>query len=128
MVSAQATTTEQSQIFVSQHYRWHMMIEAEWEYLRRKNSTCDIFIHYAHYFQLNLDENCFLCNEYELKIIGDNNKTRHGKNCSNSRLYITVFWVGITAGANVPMLFLAKGTKVDPRLIGNNLVTKYGLP
>ena len=28
--SAQATTTEQSQICVSQQYRWHMMIEAEW--------------------------------------------------------------------------------------------------
>ena len=44
MVTAQATTTEQSQICVSQHYRWHMMIEAEWEDLRRTNSPRDIFI------------------------------------------------------------------------------------
>ena len=29
---------------------------------------------------------------------------------------------------NGPVIFLAKGTKVHPRLIGNNLVTKYGLP
>ena len=29
---------------------------------------------------------------------------------------------------NGPVMFLAKGTKVHPRLRGNNLVTKYGLP
>ena len=29
---------------------------------------------------------------------------------------------------NGPVIFLAKGTKVHPRLIGNNLVTKYVLP
>ena len=29
---------------------------------------------------------------------------------------------------NVPAIFLAKGTKVHPRLRGNNLVTKYGFP
>ena len=28
---------------------------------------------------------------------------------------------------NGPVIFLAKGTKVHPRLRGNNLVTKYGL-
>ena len=62
VVAAQAKTTERIHICVSQQYRWHMMIEAEWEDMRRKNSPCDIFIRYAHYFQLNLDETCFLCN------------------------------------------------------------------
>ena len=85
VVSAQATTTERSQICVSQQYRWHMMIEAEWGDMRRTNSPCDIFIRYAHCFQLNLDETCFLCNEGELKIIGDNDKPCHDKNCSDSR-------------------------------------------
>ena len=55
VVSAQAMTTDQSQICVSQQYRWHMMIEAEWEDMWRTNSPRDIFICYAHYFQLNLD-------------------------------------------------------------------------
>ena len=41
VVSYQATTTERSQICVSQQYRWHMMIEAEWEDMRRTNSPCD---------------------------------------------------------------------------------------
>ena len=41
---------------------------------------------------------------------------------------ITVPWVGSAAGVNGPVLFLAKGTKVNPRIRGTNLVTKYGFP
>ena len=48
------------------------MIEAEWEDLRQKNSPRDIFISFAHFFQLNLDETSPLFNEGELKIIGGN--------------------------------------------------------
>ena len=62
VVASQTTTTEQSQIFLSQQYRWHMMIEAYLEDLRRTKSPCDICICYAHDFKLNLDETCFLCN------------------------------------------------------------------
>ena len=29
---------------------------------------------------------------------------------------------------NVPVIFMEKGTKVHPRLKGNNLVTRYGFP
>ena len=53
LVASQATTTKQSQICVSWKYLWHMMIEAEWGDLLRTNSPRDIFIFYAHYFQLN---------------------------------------------------------------------------
>ena len=52
VISAQATTTERSQICLSQQYRWHMMIEAEWEDIRRTNSPRDIFIRYAHFFSV----------------------------------------------------------------------------
>ena len=48
VVAYQATTTERSQICVSQNYRWHTMIEAEWEDVWRINSPRDIFIRYAH--------------------------------------------------------------------------------
>ena len=128
LVTAQATTTEQSQICVSQQYRWQMMIEAKWEDLRRTNSPCDIFICYAHYFQLNLDKNCFLCNEGELRIIGRNDKPCNDKKFSDLRFSITVLRVWRAAGVNVPVIFLAKGSKVHRRMIGNNLVAKYGLP
>ena len=48
VVAAQTTTIELSQIYVSQHYRWHMIIEEEWEDLWRKNSPRDIFIRYSY--------------------------------------------------------------------------------
>ena len=48
VVTALATTTERLHMFVSQKYCWHIMIEAKWEDMRRKNSPCDIFICYAH--------------------------------------------------------------------------------
>ena len=109
MVSAQATTKEKSQICVSQQYRRHMMVELEWEDMRQTNSYHDIFICYAHYFQLNLDETCFLFNEGELKIIGYKDKPRQDKNCSYSRFSIKVLWVGSAAGVNGPVIFLEKG-------------------
>ena len=71
------------------------MIEAESEDMRQTNSPRDIFICYAHYFQLNLYETCFLCNEGELKIIGDNDKPRHDNNCSESRFPLQSSGLGV---------------------------------
>ena len=50
VVSSQAMTSEKSQICVSQQYRWHMIIEAEWEDLRRTKSPLDIFTSFAYFF------------------------------------------------------------------------------
>ena len=46
---------------------------------------------------------------------------------SDSRFSITVLWVGSASGLNGTLIFLAKGTKVHPSLIGKNLVTIYEL-
>ena len=40
---------------------------------------CDIFNRFDHYFQLNLDETSFLCNEGELNVLGRKEKSRHEK-------------------------------------------------
>ena len=48
VIKAQATTKEILQIYVSQQYRWYMMIEAEWEDTQWTNSPRDIFTHFAH--------------------------------------------------------------------------------
>ena len=96
--------------------------------MRQTNSSRYIFICYAHYSQLNLDETYLLCNEGGLKIIGGKNKPCHNNNFSNLRFPITVLRVGSAAGVNGPVIFMEKGEKMHPRLRGNNLVTKYGLP
>ena len=56
-----------------------MMIEAEWEDLRWKNSPRDIFTHFDNSFQLNLDETSFLFNEGEIKVLGIKDKPHHKK-------------------------------------------------
>ena len=71
VVSAQATTTERSQINVEQQLRWHYLIENEWDYLRKNNEPVSQFISLQEHFQLNLDESCFVCNDGVLKILGD---------------------------------------------------------
>ena len=90
-------------------------------------SPCDIFIYFAHYFQLNLYENSLLCNEGTLRIIGGNDKPHHKKSCSDSRFSIKFLRVVSAAGVNVPVIFMAKGENVHQWLRNNNLVTKYGI-
>ena len=104
------------------------MIEAECEDLRQTNSPRDIFTLFNHYSQLNLDETYFLFNEGYLKVLGSKDKPYHEKSCINSRFPITVLQIGSAADVNGTVIFLAKGTKVNPRLGGTNLVTIYGLP
>ena len=106
MIKSQATTTALFQICVSQQYSWNMIIEAEWKDLRQKISPRDIFTHFVHYFQLNLYESSFFCNEGEIKVLGSKDKHRHKKYCSDSKFSITVIWVGSVEGINGLVIIL----------------------
>ena len=86
---------EKSQACVSRKYRWHMTIEAEWEDLRRTNSPCDIFTQFSHYFQLNLDETSFTCNEAEIKVLGSKYKPLHEKNSVTQGFQLKPFGLGV---------------------------------
>ena len=70
--------------------------------------TSRFFTRFAHYFQLNLDETCFLCNEGKLKVLGSEDKPRHDKICSDSRFSVTVLRFGSAAGVTGPVIFLEK--------------------
>ena len=91
---------ELSKIYMSQKYHWHMMIEAEWEDQREKNSPSNIFPCFSHYFQLSFDETSFLCNKGKLKILGGKDKPFHAKDCIESRISITFLCIGSAAGVN----------------------------
>ena len=120
-------TTEWSHIYISKHYRWNMMIEAEWEDLWQTKSPHDNFTHFSRYFNLNLYETLFLFNEGEIKVIGINPHPCHDKNFSDSMFSITVLWVWSAVGVNIPVIFLAKGTLVHAKIRGTKLVTRYVL-
>ena len=53
------------------------MIDLEWGGLQQENLPRDIFTHFYRYFQLNLDETSFLCNEGELKVLWIKYEPRH---------------------------------------------------
>ena len=55
-------------------------------------------------------------------------KHRQDKHCSDLRFSITVLRVGSESGVNGPVIFLANGENVYPKLRGKDLVTRYGLP
>ena len=50
------------QLFVTQQYSWHMVIEMKWGDLRWTISLCNIFTCFDHECQLNLVETSFLWN------------------------------------------------------------------
>ena len=52
-----------------------MIIETEWEDTWREKPP-HIFTYFAHYFDLDLDENSFLCNEGEINITMENEATQ----------------------------------------------------
>ena len=84
------------------------------------------------HFQLNVDEACFLCNDGNLKIVGDGKQYCHDKNVLDHRTSITTVRCGNAAGDNGPVIFIMKGTRDNfmrqQTYSDYNLVHKYGLP
>ena len=85
------------------------MIEAEREDLWQSNSPCNIFTRLSHSFKLNLDETSFLCNEVELNVIWNDERTHDEKYCSDLRFSITALWIWIAVGVNRPVILLGIG-------------------
>ena len=71
VVAAQAKTTEIYQINVEQKYRWHCLIESEWNELCFKNLPPDIFEKLFPHFMRNLDDTCMMCSNGVMKVMGD---------------------------------------------------------
>ena len=102
------------------------MIKSDWEGLRWTNSPRDIFIRFAHYFQLNLDETSFLCNEGGLNVVGVKEKPQHETYFSDSIFSIIVLQIGSETVVNGWVVLLEKGTLLHFRIRSTNLVTWYG--
>ena len=129
VIAAQSTTSERSQISISQQYRWHCLIDFCWRDLHRKNANPPgLFTHLAPFFQVNLDETCFMCSEGTLKILGDSQRKKHNLNVADCRTSVTVLRVGSAAGVNGPVVFVPKGREVPRRFRGDRLHSVYGLP
>jgi hypothetical protein len=78
VVTAQAITSNRTEVTIHQQSRWHNLIDSVWEDLRRLNKNADgcelypfVDFDMLHpYFQLNCDETSMLANLSGLKVIG----------------------------------------------------------
>ena len=62
---------------------------------------------------MNFDESCFICNDRNLKILGDGKKTHYNNNIADSSMSITSVRCGSAAGTNVAVVFIANGKNVN---------------
>ncbi len=77
----------------------------------------------------NLDETCFRAEDGVLKIIGSNERKKHEKNTSDSRLSITVVRIGSAAGIEGPRIYLGKGKEDPPsHMKKGNFSSRYTAP
>ena len=76
---------------------------------------------------MSLDETFFLFNEGELKVLGITDKPRHDLFFSDSWFSIAVLRVKSAASVNGTVIFLAKGTNVQPSPRVTNFGTRYVL-
>ena len=93
VVAAQPTTTNRSEITVSQQWIWYSTLEDTWEENRRLNvadGTGVVFDTVAEHFTVNFDDSFFMDNQdgsITLVAYGSNKKTE--KNCDDFRASIT---------------------------------------
>ena len=129
VITAQSITSERSQVSICKQYWWHILIENLWEDLRKKNkSPPGEFVKKAHYFQINLDESCFIASEGTLKVLADSERKKRNVNVVDCQELITCLRIGSAAGVNGPVIFLTKGKDVHWRFSGDKLHKMYGLP
>lgn len=122
VVTAQATTTNRTAITTKKLLRTYNTTLEAWRIQSERNGwderdegACDKkeFDRLRDGLTWNLDETCFRAEDGVLKIIGSNERKKHEKNTSDSRLSITVVRIGSAAGIEGPRIYLGKG-KEDP--------------
>jgi hypothetical protein len=114
-VIAQATTTKRSCCTVEEQFRWFKQYEDALNFLRQKNTgvcrrTGKTFGELIAYFIVGGDESGFIANaDGTVRIVGDRSKSKHEKNCADSRSSITLYRTGFVAGHNGPTAFIMTG-------------------
>ena len=120
-VIAQATTTKRSccTVYVEEQFRWFKQYEDALNFLRQKNTgvcprTGKTFGELIPYFIVGGDESGFIANaDGTVRIVGDRSKSKHEKNCADSRSSITLYRTGFVAGHNGPTAFIMAGKNLS---------------
>ena len=98
-----------------EQFRWFKQYEDALNFLRQKNTgvcrrTGKTFGELIAYFIVGGDESGFIANSNgTVRIVGDRSKSKHEKNCADSRSFITLDRTGFVAGDNGPTAFIMAG-------------------
>ena len=138
VVTAQATTTNRTAITTKKLLRTYNTTLEAWRIQSERNGwdvrdegACDKkeFDRLRDGLTWNLDETCFRAEDGVLKIIGSNERKKHEKNTSDSRLSITVVRIGSAAGIEGPRIYLGKGKEDPPsHMKKGNFSSRYTAP
>ena len=113
----QATTSDRTNINVAQQYRWHTLVDSEYDRLRDLNTgRCKKsnlrFEQVLHHFIVGLDEMCLMSDAHgNLQVVAAADKKKHEKLLQDCRVSITIVRTGTVGGTTGPTIFLLKGTK-----------------
>lgn len=116
-VIAQATTTKRSCCTVEEQFRWFNQYEDALNFMRQNNTgrcrrTGKTFGELIIHFIVGGDESGFIANaDGVIRVVGDRSKSKHEKNCADSRSSITLYRTGCVAGNNGPTAFIMAGKK-----------------
>ena len=113
----QASTSERTAINLPQQWRWHVVVEEQYKFLRETNigickKSGKTFGEVMAHFIIGLDEMCIMSDAHgNLKVIGAFDRQKHEKGgLQDTRCSITIVRTGTCAGTTGPTIFLLKGT------------------
>ena len=127
----QATTSDRTNINIAQQFRWHRLIDKEYEHLREVNTgrcrkTNKLFGEVMHHFIIGLDEMCIMSDAHgDLRVVACAQKKKHEKLLQDCRVSITMVRTGTTGGTTGPTIFILKGAKRRKEFT-NKFLLKYG--
>ena len=131
----QATTSDRTNINLAQQYRWHRLVDHEYDRLRDLNKgrckkSGKLFGEVMHHFIIGLDEMCLMSDQHgDLRVVAAAEKRNHEKVLQDGRVSITIVCTGTVAGDTGPTIFLLKGkpgTKVK-KAFSDAALRRYGL-
>ena len=131
-VIAQASTDKRNQITFHQQHRWYETVSESFDFLRVRN--CGVtpdgytFGEVMPHFIIGGDEIGFQANGAEVTIVGDAHRRKHEKDTASSRVSISVYRTGSTAGSTGPSVILPPGVRKATGWTDAFLVTHGAAP
>ena len=110
VAQASTDTSKRNQITFNQQHRWYETVSESFDFLRVRNIGLTpegyTFGEVMPHFIIGGDEIGFQANGAEVKIVGDAHRRKHEKDTASSRVTISVYRTGSTAGSTGPSVIL----------------------